>query len=133
MAFKEGCVVERVLDDAWFPARILSCTFDKLFDVEYLDDGKIERDVPAEDLRMASKDAKLEKRDEKTEDTTSALLKHLLPHEETKVIECTPKVIRYGVNDDTKATALILGPQEDVAHGGGLRALRTLKRRPQVQ
>uniref|UniRef100_A0A7S1TVG1 Tudor domain-containing protein n=1 Tax=Phaeomonas parva TaxID=124430 RepID=A0A7S1TVG1_9STRA len=130
-----GAVVEREIDGLWFPARIIRGTFGELFDVEYLDDGNVETDVPRAELRPANvNDLDLEAATAKAEAASQAALKvpevlrNIVPQEEIEIIECQPKVVRHGVNDDTRATALVLGAEQGVAHGGGLRALRSLRR-----
>ena len=57
------------------------------------------------------------------------LLSGLVSEEDVEIVECNPRVIKHGVNDDARATAFVLEGNQGVAMGGGLRALRSLRKR----
>ena len=52
--YKRGDRVERVIDGAWFPARVTDCYVDggvEFYDLRYEDDGNTERDVDGDEVR----------------------------------------------------------------------------------
>lgn len=55
--FRPGDVVERDLDGSWFPAVIIKAfvgSAGSVYNLEYLDDGNIEDEVPEGDIRLAA-------------------------------------------------------------------------------
>lgn len=134
--FAVGSLVEREIDGMWFPAVVEGAdAHHGAYALRYCDDGNEEEDVPGGELRRAHSRpvseaaGAMRAAKERRAAVVPTLLSGLVSEEDVEIVECNPRVIKHGVNDDARATAFVLEGNQGVAMGGGLRALRSLRKR----
>jgi len=109
----------------------------RAYDVQYLDDGKTELDVPASELRLASEKDRVDRQLPPAGGSTNPLALNVKSiavdgfEEGGEVIVKTPRAIvhrRGGIEHDEDSDVLVIeGQQEHLATGGGVRGIRFLK------
>jgi hypothetical protein len=134
---RPGCTVERHIEGMWFSAVVEYADHkDCSVTVKYIDDGNVEECVPIEEIRRA--DFKLpnnnncEEKESKDSNwwNPSTVPKPLAGFIEDDYIErnsLQPEVIVHATAE-TENAIIINGAQSKLAVGGGLKALRYLKR-----
>ena len=134
--FRPGDIVERDIDGEWFPARVEGVKGQE-YKLRYLDDMKVEEGVPMYDLRkiqQSEEESKqVESRCKEMEDVNK--VKHELQKPLAGLIEDDsvergahmPTVVIHNQVDDEDAV-MLKGAENQQAAGGGLRALRYLRK-----
>eukprot|EP00615_Pteridomonas_danica_P013116 CAMPEP_0114342096 /NCGR_PEP_ID=MMETSP0101-20121206/9538_1 /TAXON_ID=38822 ORGANISM="Pteridomonas danica, Strain PT" /NCGR_SAMPLE_ID=MMETSP0101 /ASSEMBLY_ACC=CAM_ASM_000211 /LENGTH=139 /DNA_ID=CAMNT_0001476023 /DNA_START=213 /DNA_END=632 /DNA_ORIENTATION=+ len=134
-------MVQRNIDDIWFPARILSeskknpsTTSIRNYDVQYLDDGKTEIGVPQDELRLTSE---VDRQHNIAPAALSLPLEGLLDicgtNGSSPEIVRTPRAIIHDQEGNVKDAErdsnvfIIEGQQEKLAVGGGMRGIQFLR------
>lgn len=132
--FKEGQLVIRTLEGMTFAAKILSVNSKRQEVVlKYLDDGNVEEDVPYDEIEL-SKDGYLttagsEEKRRHSEDM-DLLARPLagLVEDDHEIRKTHKPTIHIHSNDDDGEPIILNGAENRLAAGGGLRALRYLKK-----
>lgn len=132
--FRPGDMVERDIDGIWFPARIESAKGQE-YTLRYLDDMKVEEGVPRHDLRSINDKDPLEV-ESKCRDIENVNrsryelqkpLAGLIEDDSAQRGAHIPTVVIHNQVDDEDAV-LLKGAENEQAAGGGLRALRYLRK-----
>jgi hypothetical protein len=136
MRIKTGDVVVRNIEGMEFEARVLEVNQKSAtVTLEYLDDGNTESDVPFDEIQeiIEGKSDSISQSMSKNGRKIETLAKPLFglvedDHEIRKNHQ--PKVVIHEVlgEDDGKAAIILNGAENKLAAGGGLRALRYLKK-----
>lgn len=143
MHLRKGAIVERFIEGTGFLAEILSIdTIQQEVSIRYLDDDNIEHNVPLDDVRETQEVAPSPRRSNKDtlpkpligllDDDSDLRLAHrptvIIHHDdETGIFNITYK--KFFCNVLMKDKAVILhGSEKSLAVGGGLRALRYLRK-----
>jgi hypothetical protein len=136
MRIKTGDVVVRSIEGMEFEARVLEVNQKSAtVTLEYLDDGNTESDVPFDEIQeiIEGKSDSISHSMSKNGRKVETLAKPLFglvedDHEIRKNHQ--PKIIIHEVlgEDDGKAPIILNGAENKLAAGGGLRALRYLKK-----
>lgn len=126
---KKGDTVERYLEGIWFLAIIQDVhKIDKSLTLKYIDDGNIESHVPLEEVRISQKGSQSSfgMLSPTKKDTLMRPLAGLVEDDYEIRNKHQPTVI---VHNNMNDGAIILnGAENKLAAGGGLRALRYLKK-----
>lgn len=138
-AFRPGCTIERHIEGMWFAAVIETADHkDCSVTVKYIDDGNVEEGVPFDEIRRA--DVKLpsnnhfEEKESKEElmtpRTTSTVPKPLAGFIDDDYEERNSQVPQVVIHStvETENAIIINGSHGKLAVGGGVKALRYLKR-----
>eukprot|EP01038_Epipyxis_sp_PR26KG_P007392 gene7392-10073_t len=126
---KIGEIVERNIEGTWFTAEIkLVDLKQSQVDLVYLDDGNLEKSVPLEDVRVASIESKnnITPRSGKFDTLPKPLLGLVDDDSETRKAHA-PTIVLHKDSDEDRAI-LMNGAENKLAAGGGIRALRYLKK-----
>lgn len=136
---KQGDLVERYIEGSWFLGRIEAVNYKlKHASIRYLDDHNIEDEIPYSELRKAEHseaksqdEAKSEGKENK--DTIKTLPRPLAglvdDDYETRNKMKTKVIVHEDAKDaDTDETIILNGAENRLAAGGGLRALRYLRK-----
>jgi len=150
--FFVGTLVERLLEDLSFPAKILAVQPSNHYRLTYLDDGNVEDNVPGDELRAPSPKDLLKYETLIAPEKPSMIVAKaggvppLLVGKDSKTLDpdsvanlTMPKVLLHdelynaeSKNDDNSASdsASVLNGEAGIAvpRGGGLRALRALRK-----
>eukprot|EP00607_Mallomonas_marina_P001112 CAMPEP_0182430306 /NCGR_PEP_ID=MMETSP1167-20130531/39283_1 /TAXON_ID=2988 /ORGANISM="Mallomonas Sp, Strain CCMP3275" /LENGTH=158 /DNA_ID=CAMNT_0024615247 /DNA_START=203 /DNA_END=679 /DNA_ORIENTATION=- len=120
---KVGCIIERTIEGCWFIAEVMSINEDSLT-IRYLDDGNVEDMVPFDEIRLTNVDKKTctQKRD-----TLPKPLQGLVEDDSEIRHNHQPTVVVHH-DMDTERAIIINGEERQLAAGGGLRALRYLRK-----
>ena len=130
--FQPGDTVERDIDGMWFPAKIESVR-GELYTLRYLDDMKVEEGVTRHDIRGVADSKDVISKCKEMENVNRGnyeLKKPLAGLIEDDSIERgahVPTVVIHNQVDDEDAVTL-KGAENEQAAGGGLRALRYLRK-----
>ena len=129
VGLKKGDVIERYLEGMWFLAAIQEVNKkEKVLTIKYFDDGNIESGVPYEETRLCSaQHGVVLNRSPSKKDTLLRPLAGLVEDDYETRNKHQPTVVVH--NSSTDHGAIILnGAENKLAAGGGLRALRYLKK-----
>lgn len=137
--FSKGQTVERVIDGAWFSATIIFIDMIlKTAAIRYLDDQNIENDVPFDEIRPCKQQITLKQNSESLPSSFVRLdLSELsiagLVEDDSKIrSQHRPKVILH--HDANSIDSIIInGSENELAAGGGVRALRYLKQQNVIE
>ena len=128
---RPGRTVERLIEGMWFSAVVerADCKEQSLI-LKYIDDGNIEEDVPFDEVRIA--ECKLRSNNDPGEEksrksTVPKPLAGFIEDDEESRNGQMPTVVIHS-SADTENAIIINGAQSKLAVGGGLKALRYLKR-----
>eukprot|EP01041_Mallomonas_annulata_P006213 gene6213-12583_t len=120
-----GTIVERLIEGNWFVAEVQKIGKSGL-SLRYLDDGNTEDSVAEDEVRICEKDLK-DMGAVKRQDTLIRPLLGLVEDDsEIRRTHQTKAVIHKDM--DTDQAIIINGGENELAAGGGLRALRYLKK-----
>ena len=146
MRFKPGDLVEREIEGMWFPGMVTAAPSQQRLTIQYLDDENIEKDVPSSECRPAlEEDGAYETKgggEGKGDDddqrgnklrvgkkggTLMKPLAGMIDDDCEDRSKHMPTAIVH-TSDDTEdgRTILLHGAEQEMAAGGGLRALRFL-------
>lgn len=133
MRLKTGDIVVRSIEGMGFEAKVLAVNQnDRELVLEYLDDGNIEKGVSFDDIQeiINAKDSSSSSRPHSKIDTLAKPLLGLVEDDYEARRNHQPKVfIHENVDEEESKSAIILnGAENKLAAGGGLRALRYLKK-----
>jgi hypothetical protein len=124
--YRKGQIIERYIEGLWFSAVIADLNQDlKAVSLRYLDDGNEEAEVPFNEIRESNQ---LNSSVKKTvKDTLPRPLAGLVEDDyEIRKLHKTTVIIHH---QNTSDEAIIMnGAENKLAAGGGLRALRYLKK-----
>jgi hypothetical protein len=137
--YQAGSKVERCIEGMWFDAVVERADHkDGSVTVKYVDDGNVEEDIPFDEVRRA--DFKLpsnnnhseEKEDKdgnvpKQSSTVPRPLAGFIEDDYDERNSLVPEVVIHRTSE-TENAIIINGAQSKLAVGGGLKALRYLKR-----
>ena len=124
--YKRGDRVERVIDGAWFPARVTDCYVDsgaEFYDLRYEDDGNTERDVDGDEVRK------------RAAGSTPVVQPRRPAHQPSPLDEDedVPKEPTATVTHDNGGAFVVNGEGTKVGSGGGLRGIRFLRESVNMQ
>ena len=124
--YKRGDRVERVIDGAWFPARVTDCYVDggvEFYDLRYEDDGNTERDVDGDEVRK------------RAAGSTPVVQPRRPAHQPSPLDddEDAPKEPTATVTHDNGGAFVVNGEGTKVGSGGGLRGIRFLRESVNMQ
>ena len=148
--FSVGTLVERVIDGIWFIAKVeFFDDFNRELRLRYTDDDNVEERVPVEDVRLAPDKANLHRNNQYSnnfdynnvsspiefsngnfvddKDTLLKPLKGLIDDDANIRRAHRPTVIMHS-NTDSEGAIILNGAENRLAAGGGLRALRYLRK-----
>ena len=151
--FSVGTLVERVIDGIWFVAKVeFFDDFNRELRLRYTDDDNVEERVPVEDVRLAPDNANLHRDNQYSNninnndydnfsspvefsndksiydnDTLLKPLKGLIDDDANIRRAHRPTVIMHS-NTDSEGAIILNGAENRLAAGGGLRALRYLRK-----
>lgn len=126
MSFRVGNFVERELDGYWFIAEVQQIE-ESGMTLKYLDDGNVECNVPIDQIRTCENSKEDEMYTPTRRDTLRKPLTGLVEDDSEARYNHLPTVTVHSSMDTEKAI-IINGPERTLAAGGGLRALRYLKK-----
>jgi len=129
IGMKKGDIVERNLEGMWFQAVIQEISLkDKLLTLKYLDDGNTENYVPFEETRKSTNiNGSTFIRSPSKKDTLMRPLAGLVEDDyESRNLHQPTVVVHNSTNDH--GAIILNGAENKLAAGGGLRALRYLKK-----
>lgn len=122
--FRKGAYIERQIDGVWFSGEVIDIEGDNLT-IKYFDDQKIEKDVSTQEVRPLESIFNFVSYEKK--ETLSKPLLGLIEDDAEDRLRRTPNVIIHEDGCELESAVVIHGSQENLAVGGGLRALRYLK------
>lgn len=125
--YKRGDRVERVIDGAWFPARVEDAYVDdgcEFYDLKYEDDGNTEKDVEGADVRKRAAGNTPVARP-RAKPQTSPL--------DEEAVETEPQAFASKVTHDSGSAFVVNGERTQVGNGGGLRGIRFLRESVNMQ
>ena len=139
LLLREGDRIERNLEGEWFPASIVEIDQkDELMSIKYLDDGKVEFEVPFRETRRYNEDVSRNRSiysrnrsiysSESKNDPLPRPLAGLIEDDYDVRNQHIPTVFRHDVSNVTDHAIVLNGEENKLAAGGGLRALRYLKK-----
>lgn len=122
-----GCTIERNIEGQWFLGIVLDVDLKEgTATIKYSDDGNVECEVLLDDVRISEE----RKHDDQQLSTKNSLSKPLagLVEDDYEFRKNHQPTIFVHDNANTDETIVINGAENRVAAGGGLRALRYLKK-----
>mmetsp|Transcript_11621 Transcript_11621/g.11999 ORF Transcript_11621/g.11999 Transcript_11621/m.11999 type:complete len:143 (+) Transcript_11621:57-485(+) len=128
LEFKIGMIVERIIEDTWFIGKIVEYSSRRgECSIRYLDDNLLESNVPIDEIRISSQNINInEIRAEKKSTLPKPLIGLVEDDSELRSVHQPVAIVH---NDaDTEKAIIINGSDKKLAAGGGIRALRYLKK-----
>ena len=125
--YRLGQVVERYIEGLWFSASIVGLNQElKTVNLHYLDDGNAEEEVPLSEIRQSNQ----------LQSSVVMQIKDTLPRPLAGLVEDDyeirkqhkPTVIIHHQSNTSDEAIIMNGAENKLAAGGGLRALRYLKK-----
>jgi Tudor domain len=125
--FLEGVKVLRDIDGMWFTAVIEKADKrNRQYRIRYLDDGNVEDYVPENDLKLLDENSDAQCRGKQVYDPLPKPLAGLVDDDSHIRSQHRPSVTIHA-DPNTEEAIIINGAAEQLARGGGLKALRYLK------
>jgi hypothetical protein len=125
--YRVGASILRNIDGMWFSAVIENVeSKTRQYKIRYTDDGNVEDCVPEEDLRLADSSGNVQSSGRQVYDPLPKPLAGLVDDDSHIRSQHRPSVTVH-VDPNTEEAIIINGSTEQLARGGGLRALRYLK------
>mmetsp|Transcript_22470 Transcript_22470/g.32799 ORF Transcript_22470/g.32799 Transcript_22470/m.32799 type:complete len:142 (+) Transcript_22470:138-563(+) len=123
-----GTIIERLIEGTWFIGKVLDIdNYNMEYTVQYLDDDLVESNIPANEIRIAENEQLPSDYKTGRKSTLPKPLLGLVDDDSDIRNKHQPVVILHGDSDSDKAI-IINGSEKTLAAGGGLRALRYLKK-----
>ncbi len=124
---RKGCLVERNIEGTWFSAVVIDVYLSEdVATVQYYDDSNVELEVPLDELRLSeNKNKNLTKTKESTQ--LAKPLAGLIEDDSEQRKNHKTKVFFHDTTNTDEAI-IMNGADNKLAAGGGLRALRYLKK-----
>jgi hypothetical protein len=133
-----GSLVEREIDGYWYPAKIESIDNDVedknvYYTIRYLDDSKLEVNVPADEIRQHFEEIHIDTlrkqcADAEVKHSLQKPLKGLVEDDSKERSSHMPTVVIHNNQNEQEDAICLKGAENKLAAGGGLRALRYLRK-----
>mmetsp|Transcript_22435 Transcript_22435/g.30730 ORF Transcript_22435/g.30730 Transcript_22435/m.30730 type:complete len:143 (-) Transcript_22435:134-562(-) len=135
---KKGDIIERYLEGMWFRASVQSVNQkEKCLSVKYLDDGNIENNIPFDETRISSSSSPTPSSGREYQssilspskrDNLLRPLAGLVEDDYETRNKHQPTIFLHTHNSNDQGAIILNGAENELAAGGGLRALRYLKK-----
>ena len=131
--FFVGQIVEREIDGIWFPGKIerIEDGREMYFNIRYLDDSKLEENVPFDDIRQQCVTQGESRRNPPSDSESKCLLQKplrgLVEDDSEERATHVPTVIVHSNIDEGDAICL-KGAENKLGAGSGLKGLRYLRK-----
>jgi hypothetical protein len=126
-----GTCVERYIEGVWFNACVIEYNpVEDSVTLKYVDDGNIEEDVPLDEVRLTESCHLTNTSEPKLPERKAPIAKSMEGLEDDDSEQRNSTLPQVTVHQDVESENAIIinGAEEKLAVGGGLRALRYLKR-----
>lgn len=125
--YRVGSQVERHIDGIWYNAEVIAVTGEDSLTLRYVDDEKVEVDVGVDDVRPLESIFNFIASSSSSSSTLPKPLKGLIDDDSDARMLRIPTVIIHDDKCELENAVVINGPKDNLAVGGGLKALRYLK------